>query len=517
MVPESTGLCRLDQQLEHWAATRPDHPAIVGAEGALTFRQLHSRAKELAAQLAHLGLRSRDVVAFQLPNLRDAFALFYAIGSMDAVALPILPAMREHDLSYMLREAQAVIFVTVRSWRGVDHEALAKKCCSESVSIALLDGADGLSLMRDGFRPKNGPERPPLAEGASVLDAVSSIIFTSGTSGRAKGVVYSHRSLAVEGREMVGLDGIRGEDVLFVPPSIAHISGISFAVCTSMAAGCTVCLLAEWNAEAAVRTIEREGCTWTAGATPFLQGIVDAAERNASSVKRLRVFRCGGASVPPALVRRARELGIDAYRSYGMSEHPTISGRAGQPEHDCLHTDGIVHPHVEMIIVDPADAARRMPRGEAGEIAVRGPDQAVGYLRAEDTLASRHGDWLLTGDIGRISEGGAVTITGRKKDIIIRKGENIAAKELEDLISEIPQVKDVAVVGIPDAERGEMVCCVAVVKPGYELSLASLCAHLRQAGVSTFKLPERFECVEALPYNSGGKVLKSQLRKMLAP
>lgn len=515
MVSAPVGLCRLDQQLAHWAATKPDHPALVGPEGRLTFRQLHLRAQEFAAQLAHFGVRARDVVAFQLPNLQDAFALYYAIGSINAIALPILPALREQDLSYMLHEAKAAIFVTLRSWRGMDHAALARKCCSESLPIALLEGVEGLILVRAGLRPDTSPESQPLPLGIAVLDEVCSMIFTSGTSGRAKAVVYSHRNLAAEGRAMVGLDGIRGDDVLFVPSSIAHISGISFAVCMSMAAGCTVCLLPEWNGDSALHAIEREGCTWTAGATPFLQGIVEAAERNASSVKRLRVFRCGGASVPPGLIRRARQLGIDAYRSYGMSEHPTISGRAGQSEDECLYTDGILHPHIEMIIVDPSDARCRLPWGEPGEIAVRGPDQALGYLRAEDTLASRHGDWLLTGDIGHISERGAVTITGRKKDIIIRKGENIAAKELEDLISEIPQVADVAVVGVPDAERGEMVCCVAVIKPGRDLSLGSLCAHLREAGVATFKLPERLECVEALPYNASGKVLKSQLRSML--
>jgi cyclohexanecarboxylate-CoA ligase len=516
MASESPRLLRLDEQLAHWAAVRPGHRALVAPSGSLTFRQLLERSHELAAQLSALGVRARDVVAFQLPNILDAFALYYAVVGMDAVVLPILPAMREHDLSYMLRESRAALFVTLASWRGVDHEVLARKSCSAATPVALIEPGAGLRIVGKGERAMEPSDAPVLPATAGGLDAICSMIFTSGTSGRPKAVTYSHRNLGVEGRDMAGVDRISADDVLFTPPAIAHVSGICFGLYMPMAAGSTVCLMPEWNPELAVRTIEKERCTWTAGATPFLQGIVDAAERDASTVQSLRVFRCGGASVPPALVRRARELGIDAYRSYGMSEHPTISGRAGQSADECMYSDGVLHPLIDMIVVDPANPARRLRAGEAGEIAVRGPDQSVGYLRASDTEAGRIDGWLLTGDIGTLSESRVVTITGRKKDIIIRKGENIAARELEDLISDIPQVKDVAVVGVADAERGEMVCCVAVVHPGQELSLPEVCQHLRAAGLSAFKLPERLECVDALPYNAGGKVLKTEIRRMLA-
>lgn len=516
MATESPLLLRLDEQLAHWAAVRPGHHALVAPDGSLTFAQLHQHAQDLAAQLSALGVRAGDVVALQLPNLLDAFILYYALVGMDAVVLPILPAMREHDLSYMLRESRASLFVTLASWRGFDHQGLARKSCSGATSIALIEPGAGLRLLGKGERAVERSEAPPLAPTAGGLDAICSMIFTSGTSGRPKAVTYSHRNLAVEGREMAAVERINADDVLFVPPSIAHVSGICFGLYMPMAAGSTVCLMPAWSPDAAVRMIEKERCTWTAGPTPFLQGIVDAAQRDASTVRSLRVFRCGGASVPPALVRRARELGIDAYRSYGMSEHPTISGRAGQSADDCMYSDGVVHPLIDMIVVDPANPQRRLATGEAGEIAVRGPDQSVGYLRSCDTEASRFDGWLLTGDIGRLSESRVVTITGRKKDIIIRKGENIAAKELEDLIAEIPQVKDVAVVGVPDAERGEMVCCVMVFHPGEELSLPEICTHLRVGGLSAFKFPERLESVDALPYNAGGKVLKTEIRRMLA-
>jgi len=505
---------RLNEQLAHWSVVKPDQLALVSPQGSLSYRQLEARARLLAQRLSEVGVCAGDVVAFQLPNVLDAFALYFAIVGLDAIVLPILPAMREHDLRYMIREARASLFITLPTWRGVDHVDLVRKSCGPTTRIAAIDEHEGLRMVGTGAWPGK-PHDSPVPPARTGLDAVCSMTFTSGTSGPPKAVMYSHRNMAVEGREMAAVERIGGDDVLFVPPSIAHVSGICFGLYMPLAVGCTVCLMPEWNPQDAIRVIARERCTWTAGATPFLQGIVDAAERDASSIKSLKVFRCGGASVPPTLVRRARELGIDAYRSYGMSEHPTISGRAGQADEDCLYSDGVVHPLIDLIVVDPADPACRLPHGESGELAVRGPDQSLGYLRAEDNETSHFDGWLLTGDIGRLSQQRVVTITGRKKDIIIRKGENIAPKELEDIISEFPEVQDVAVVGIPDVERGEMVCCVAVLQPGRELSLPVLCDHLRKAGVSTFKLPERLECLQALPYNAGGKVLKTELRKML--
>jgi cyclohexanecarboxylate-CoA ligase len=341
------------------------------------------------------------------------------------------------------------------------------------------------------------------------------MIFTSGTSGRPKGVLYSHRGLAAEGREMAGLEGLDGEARLFVPPSIAHVSGICFGLYMPMAVGCGVFLLPDWSGDAALDTICHEGCTWTAGATPFLQAVVAAAEQRPETVRGLRVFRCGGASVPPGLIRRARALGLDAYRSYGMSEHPTISGRVGQPDEVCMRADGAVHPGVALRVLDLLDPSRVLPAGEAGEIAVRGPDHSLGYLRAADNESSLLDGWFLTGDIGWVSVDNVITITGRKKDIIIRKGENIAAKEIEDMVGENPAVSSVAVVGMPDAERGEMVCCVVVPRNGAVLGVADICAPLRRAGLATFKLPERVVCVDSLPCNANGKILKNQIKIML--
>jgi cyclohexanecarboxylate-CoA ligase len=522
-------LPRLHERLQHWANLRPDHPALRTMTGALTFAEMRDAVDDAARALLQSGMSGGDVVAFQLPNWLDAFVLYHAILCIDAIALPLLPALRDRDLAYMLQETQARLFVTPVAWRGHDHAAMARRVCGAQVRLATCrEPHETGPLLRDtgwGQADVEQADSPaPASRGNTVGSpvAVCSMIFTSGTSGRPKAVLYSHQCLAFEGRDMAQADGIGADDVLFVPSSIGHVAGLSFGIYMPMHAGATVCLLPEWHAQQGVEFIERARCTWTAGATPFLQGIVGAAVAHvgagagADSLSSLRVFRCGGASVPPSLIRQARALGIDAYRSYGMSEHPTISGSAGQPEVVCRNADGVVHPLIEVRIVDPTDATRVLEPGDEGEILVRGPDTSLGYLRVADTEASRLDGWVLTGDLGTLTADRVLTVTGRKKDVIIRKGEKISAKEIEDLLADHSSIADVAVIGVADAERGEMVCCVAVGKGANPPTLPALCGYLRELGLAAFKLPERLVLMDQLPYNTGGKVLKPALRALLA-
>lgn len=505
---------RLSDLLARCVAARPDHAALKTPDVALTFAELLLQARAAEEELRGLGVIAGDAVAFQLPNWVDAFVLYHALLGMNAIALPLMPALRDRELVYMLEETQPRLFVTLPSWRGFDHAAMALRVCAPGTQAVLMRAPheNGPLLRRHGAAV-GGPAPSALPPG------VCSIIFTSGTSGRPKAVLYTHDGLGVEGREMAAADGIGADDVLFVPPAIGHVSGLSFGIHMAMHAGATVCLLPDWTPETAVALIERERCTWTAGATPFLQGVVAAAAERPDALSSLRVFRCGGASVPPGLVMQARALGIDAYRSYGLSEHPTVSGRSGQPDEVCVHADGVVHPLIEIRIADPADPAdplRDRAPGEEGEILTRGPDLSLAYLRASETDASRSDGWLITGDLGTLSAGRVLRITGRKKDMIIRKGENISAREIEDLLMAHPALADVAVVGVPDAERGELVCCVVVHRAGRSATLADLCGHLRSEGLAVFKLPERLLVWPELPYNAGGKVLKQVIRSDIA-
>ena len=523
-IASVSDLHRPHELIARWAATRGERAALVTPAASISYAQLDAMLKNAAGELQALGIDAGDVVAFQLPNWAEAFVLYQAVLRLDAIALPLLPALRDRDLGYMLRETHARLFITPDVWRGVEHAAMARRVCGSEVAVAVMrEPRPGQPLFGKATRgeaplqvPSDSPAPASRGGPAGSIDAVCSIIFTSGTSGRPKAVLYTHRNLAIEGREMAAVDAIGASDVLFVPPAIGHVSGLSFGIYMALHAGVPVCLLPDWHSERAVELIERERCSWTAGATPFLQGLVAAAQARPQALASLRVFRCGGASVPPALIRQARALGIDAYRSYGLSEHPTVAGRAGQPEEACAESDGVVHSHIAVRIVDPNDAGMLLAPGTEGEIACRGPDMSLAYLREADTDASRHDGWLLTGDLGTLSADRALRVTGRKKDIIIRKGENIAAREIEDLLAEHPDVADVSVVGVADAERGEMVVCVVVGRGDAPPTLPALCAYLRDCGLAVFKLPERLVLLPALPYNPGGKVRKQALRAFLA-
>lgn len=511
------GLLRLPELLAHWAVERPDHLALRTTEAGLTFRGLMQQTHNAQAELTALGVGTGDVVAFQLPNWVEAFVLYHAVVGMGAIALPMMPALRDRELTYMLEETRARVFITLPAWRGFDHAAMALRVCGAGTRAALIRQPGGTGPLLQPYKLATSTDpMAPRSASLQLPQGVCSIIFTSGTSGRPKAVLYTHEGLGIEGREMAAAEGLDSTDILFVPPAIGHVSGLSFGIHMALHIGATVCLLPDWKPETAVELIERERCTWTAGPTPFLQGVVAAASTRPDTVSSLRVFRCGGASVPPGLIRQARALGIDAYRSYGLSEHPTVSGRAGQPDDVCVHADGVVHPLIEIRIVDPNDASRDRAPGEEGEILTRGPDMSLAYLRDNETAASRRDGWLLTGDLGTLSAGRVLRITGRKKDMIIRKGENISAREIEDLLMAHPAIADVAVVGVPDVERGEMVCCVVVPRAGEAATLEELCDYLRRQGLAVFKLPERLVPLQELPYNAGGKVLKQALRDRLS-
>ena len=252
------------------------------------------------------------------------------------------------------------------------------------------------------------------------------------------------------------------------------------------------------------------------GATPFLHALVHDPVAGRHDLSSLRIFRCGGAEVTPTLIGAADSAGIHAYRSYGLTEHPTLSGIAGAELRRRAHTDGEIHTHVEMRIVGPEYPFRDVPAGASGEIVTRGPDRAIGYLRAEHNPETFDSDgWCRTGDLGRIVEGDLI-IVGRRKDIIIRKGENISAKEIEELIAQHPAVEEVAVIGLPDNERGERACAVMRLRHAATLTMADLTQFLDRFGMARQKYPEQLEIVEAFPRTAAGKIKKAELRSRCA-
>jgi cyclohexanecarboxylate-CoA ligase len=499
----------LDEPLRRGAATHPGRLALVDRERRFSYGELWERIERTAGMLAARGVGRGDVVSFQLPNWAEAAIVHHAVALLGAVSNPVIPIYRGHELGFILRQAGSRVLVVPDVFRRFDYRELAAQLLAECEALEHvlvvgepLAGMESFAAAVEAAEPALAAERDP---GEVVL-----LLYTSGTEANPKGVLHSHETLAYECRSIIELYRLSAEDTVFMPSPLTHITGLLYGVLLPFMLGTRVVLQDVWDPDLAVDLIEREGLTFTVGATPFLHGIVNA-ERRAES---LRIFGCGGADVPPALIEEAdRELGIRASRLYGSTECPTSTGTPIEaPVDRHATTDGAPIGADQLRIVDDDGAV--LPPGERGELQVRGPDLCLGYLDpALNARAFTEDGWFRSGDLAIADEQGYLRIAGRAKDVILRGGENLSAKEIEDLLFEHPEVEEVAIVGYPDEVLGERSC--AVVVAARQLELADLVSYLRSRSVANQKLPERLLQVEALPKTASGKVQKYRLRDEL--
>jgi acyl-CoA synthetase (AMP-forming)/AMP-acid ligase II len=332
------------------------------------------------------------------------------------------------------------------------------------------------------------------------------VLYTSGTTGGPKGVLHSHNSIHALVRQIGMHWRIEPGDAFLVPSPVSHIGGSIYAFECPLLLGTTAVLMERWDADAAIGIMSAERCTHLAGATPFLEQLLAAAQRAGSRLPDLKVFICGGASVPPTLIRNAaaRFDRTAVTRVYGSTEVPVTT--IGAPDRADLGHAADTDGRVGIAEVKLTD----------GEIRARGPQMLVGYLHPEDeaSVFDEEG-YYRTGDLGRWVDGEYLVVSGRTKDIIIRNGENISPKEVEDLLADHPDIAEVAVVGVPDPRTGERACAVIVLRRSPGPDVASLRAFLSDLGVASFKIPEAVAYWDALPRNDAGKVLKHQIRAAL--
>jgi acyl-CoA synthetase (AMP-forming)/AMP-acid ligase II len=408
--------------------------------------------------------------------------------------------------------ARAVFFPP--AWRGYDYAAMMQRLAPSLPRLELLIPVRGASGISDGFEAllaeRGRLRRPPTVD----ANAVKLLLYTSGTTGRPKGVLHTHNTGPATLMHAFRHWGQREGDAVLMASPVTHITGFSYGMELPLCFGTRTVFMERWNAAEAVDIIERERISASMGATPFLHELLNEAEKGGRRLPSLRIFACGGAEVPPALIRKAGEVleHCRAFRVYGSSEAPLVTlGFVGEGQTDlAAETDGEI-VHFEVRVAD--DAGQMLPQGAEGEIRVRGPARCVGYASAEQTAECFDADnFFATGDLGRITPDGAVLITGRKKDLINRGGEKVSAKEVEDILHQHPAIEEAAVVAMPHARLGETVCAYVVLKPGRALSFAELTASVAAAGVARQKYPERLVLVDSFPRTASGKVRKDRLR-----
>jgi non-ribosomal peptide synthetase component E (peptide arylation enzyme) len=502
-------------RVAHWAAARPRETAVVDGHGRLTFAELFDGARRVAGYLRRHGVGLGSVVSVQLPNRHEAVVTAMAIQMLGGVINPLLPNYRAKELTYVFAQAEPSVVVTPAEYRGFDHRPLVDEVRRatgvDARHVVVDDGAGG-----GDARFTDALAAAPIDSGPTEAAEVSELIFTSGTEANPKAIMHTEQTANFSVRVAHSDLGLGADDAVWMPSPVGHSTGFNYGVRFALYHGLKLVLQDGWNADDAIELVEREGCTYTLAATTFLQDLVAAAARARVRLARLRYFGCGGAPVPPDLVMAAAQHGIGVLRLYGSTE--VLVGtwnRPGSPLAKRTHTDGAPMSHVELEV--RADDGSRCAPGEAGELFVRGPDTCVGFFRdPERTAATFDADgWVRSGDLVTMDDDGYLTVVGRKKEIIIRGGLNIAPREIEELLVAFPEVERAAVVGLPDERLGERSCACVVLHPGATLELQVVVARLRQTGLAAYKLPERLELLDELPTTASGKVQKHEIVRRL--
>ena len=461
--------------------------------------------RRMGTRMIAAGVRPGDVVGLMLPNWREWQVAAVAAAQAGAVILPIVSIYGAKELGFILRQSRTTWLFTPESWRGVDYMQVVADCRALPDLRRHITTGDAFTALE-----AEGDIAPFAARDA---DDLAVLVYTSGTTADPKGVMHSARTLLAELESVQDMRNGPEEEAILSPWPPGHVAGV-IAMFRFLSMGTTLVLMDQWDPAMAAELVERHQITSSSG-TPFhLSGMMEAADRDGRDLTSLRQYLVGAAPVPTSLVERCKAMGLAVFHCYGSSEHPTVtSGKADDPLDKQLNTEGQAITGSEMRFVD--DDGNDVPPGADGEICTRGPELFLGYFdpKLNDTAFLPDG-WYRTGDIGRLDDDGYLLITDRKKDIIIRGGENISSKEVEGVLLGIPAVADVAVVAAPDDRMGEVVRACVVLKLGTALSLDDVRAHFAQQGIAKQKTPERLTIVDELPRNASGKILKHELRNL---
>jgi acyl-CoA synthetase (AMP-forming)/AMP-acid ligase II len=501
--------------VERRAAATPDALFAVDDEDrSLSFAGYRDAALRCAAGLAARGVGAGTNVSWQLPTRLESMVLAGALARLGAVQNPILPIYRERELRFVVRQTRARFLFVPGVFRGFDHAALALRLAREERGLE--------AVVVDGSLPEADPATlPPAPPPLAPVEApVRFVFYTSGTTSDPKGALHTDPTLLAPGRALVDVLELVPEDRVALVFPFTHIGGLGW-FCAGLLAGCAHIAIPVFDPKRSIDVLARHGVTLGTAGTVFHQAYLAAQrERGGAPIfPRARAWPGGGAPKPPRLhFDVKRELGgVGIVSGWGMTECPIAAmNTVRDPDAKLAHTEGRATRGVEIAVVRP-DGTRAGP-GEEGELRVRGPQLCRGYLDPGlDAEGFDAAGFFRTGDLGFVDADGYVVITGRTKDVIIRKGENISAKEVEDLLYPHPKVADVAVIGLPDPEVGERCCAVVACRdPADPLRFDEMVAYLTGQGLMRQKLPERLELVDAVPRNPTGKILKHELRRRFA-
>ncbi len=457
-----------------------EHAMLLAASGEITYTYARAarRSAQLANALAARGAAPGDRVAMQVSKSAEAIMVYLACVRAGYVLVPMNTGYTVDEVDFLVADAQPTVVLDDARLAGLGAEA-------DAMSTTFVDH----------------PSTP---------DELAAILYTSGTTGRPKGAMLSHRNLASNSASLADIWGFTERDVLLHALPIFHTHGLFVATNCSIANGSPMVFLERFDVEEVVRALPR--CTVMMGVPTFYTRLLAHPDFGVETCASMRLFISGSAPLLASVhAEFAERTGHAILERYGMTETSMLTSNPLDGERRS-GTVGFALPGVDVRVVDDAGAV--VSRGTVGSIDVRGPNVFSGYWRRPDLTATEFtaDGWFRTGDLGRFDDQGYLHIVGRSKDLIISGGLNVYPKEIEDVIDRLEGVVESAVVGVPDADFGEAVVAVVVCAPGVTVDPAALRAGVRER-LASFKVPKRVHVVDSLPRNAMGKVEKAVLRR----
>ena len=506
---------------DYWQQTAramPDKIAVVDNHGAsYNYSALDHAASCLANWMLAKGIESGDRIAFQLPGWCEFTVIYLACLKIGAVSVPLLPSWREAELVWVLNKCQAKMFFAPTLFKQTRPVDLILPLQNQLPQLQQIVGVDKLAPATSSLSLSQIlADNTPLTTAITVHgDELAAVLFTSGTEGLPKGVMLTHNNILASERAYCARLNLTWQDVFMMPAPLGHATGFLHGVTAPFLIGARSVLLDIFTPDACLALLEQQRCTCMLGATPFVYDLLNLLEKQPADLSALRFFLCGGTTIPKKVARECQQRGIKLLSVYGSTESsPHAVVNLDDPLPRFMHTDGYAAAVVEIKVVD--DARKTLPPGCEGEEASRGPNVFMGYFD-EPELTARALDeegWYYSGDLCRMDEAGYIKITGRKKDIIVRGGENISSREVEDILLQHPKIHDACVVAMPDERLGERSCAYVVLKaPHHSLSLEEVVAFFSRKRVAKYKYPEHIVVIEKLPRTVSGKIQKFLLRK----
>ncbi len=488
-----------------------------GSTREIGYAELMALTEDFAAKLVGLGVQPGEVVAVQLPSWWELLPMALACARIGAIFCPLMIIYRRREIEFILRLTQARVCVTMAEWDGVKLAGIVMDLAHDLPSLKHVFVADGpgpagtFSFEQDFVA---APAQAGILAGRaeSSADDPFLMLFTSGTTGESKGVLHSQNTLYASSSAYAEAIGLGRDSVTFVCHQATHYSGFVTGILVPLMLGAKAATLEVWNASEFVQVAPDWGVTLFYGAPNFLLDLLAARQAAGADLSSLRQVVTGSAPIPPPVLRQVRAaLGVNIVALWGMTENGAVTiTRPDDPADWAEHSDG--SPLGGMEIKIDTSAVPGSSDG-SGAMLVRGPSQCLGYFK-RDALYAESVDadgWFDTGDLARDDGRGGVRLTGRVKDIVMHKSLNVPVGELENALLNHPQVRDVAVIGIP-IEADESTCAVVVPK-GEPPTLDTLCEYLSEVGFSEWFWPNQVEYVETLPRTITGKVRKVDLRQ----